>query len=168
MKKVTLFLAVLILTTSLTSCYHDDYFEPAIAAALLGPPVFILALSGKVTQQIPDSNQPEIYQFNTDFNVEMQEGSLTIESTFAEGGHFTLEAKQSEEGSNWIITDTHIQDVKKMQTRFDIDPDAPKNITILEHNPLTNEIDLNFSIVLQDLIDQVSIPMTVTFEGSCN
>ena len=169
MKKVTLFLAVLIFAASLTSCYDDDYFAPldrVATIALFPPALFIWALNGKVSQEIPDVTAPEVYKFNEDFNVKLNENVLTIESSFVEGGQLHLEAVKSEEGSNWIVKDANIESSKALNKRFELDQNDPTNIAIQNLNTLTNEINLSFDIVIQDLLEQVSIPMKVTFEGT--
>ena len=166
MEKITLFLAVLIFATSLTSCYEEDFINP-IAAITIFPAIIVTnLLLGKVTQEIPESAAPEIYKFNDDFNVHYDEIVLKVATSFTVGGQLYLEAVQSDEGSNWIITRAEIADNKTSSKRFELDQNDPTTLAVLKLNKLTNEIDLNFNIIIQDLFEQTSIPMTVSYQGA--
>ena len=161
MKKVTLFLAVLIFASSLSSCYRDN--NPA---AELGASIIVWALFGKVTQEIPEATSPEIYQFDEDFNVEIKDTNLTIESSFLNGGQFVLEAVKSEEGSNWIIQSASINSNKSLGNRFSVDPTSNLNIDVLKLDPISNTVDLSFELIIDDQLEQVSVPMIVDYEGT--
>jgi len=168
MKKVTLFLAVLIFTTSLSSCYDEDFISPIEAVALLPALIIVFALSGKVTQELPEVIAPEVYKLNEDFNVNYSDDVLTIKSSFVQGGQLHIEAVERQEDSNWIIKDARIETIKALNKRFELDKTDPTSIAIQNFNYLTNEIELSFDIVIQDLIEQQSIPMRVSFGGTYN
>ncbi len=167
MKKVTLFLAVLIFATSLTSCYEDD-FSPVgpVAAVAVGAVLVIWALSGKVTQEIPLATAPEIYQLSDDFEVNYVGNVLTINTSFTKGGQLQMEINQSEEGEKWYVSDLSFENNKAMQNRFDISPSDPTNLAILKFDQVTKEIELNFDLVIQDLMEQTSMPMNISYEGN--
>ncbi len=159
MKKVTLFLSVLIFALSFTSCTDDDALE-------FGVGILVWTITGKVTQDIPEATEPDTYRFNDDFAVSFDGTNLKIEGSFEEGGQLYMEAIESEEGPTWIVKHVSIENTKtKSPARFKVDTSAPAKLDVKRLDLLSKEINLSFDLIIQDEVALCSIPMGVSFEG---